>query len=73
MTFVYAEFPLGSNNGTNTSFRLLTAAPNPTSSLSIILNGIKQKQILDFTVNGTTVTMVRPPMPNDVFIAYYTY
>lgn len=72
MTFVYAEFPLGANNGQNLDFRLANT-PNPTSGVYMLLDGVKLKNTLDFTVTGNNIHMAFPPMPQDVFVVYYTY
>ena len=58
--FHYNEVPTGTIGGGNQTFTL-AANPNPDSSLEVYLNGMKQTLTTDYTVSGTTLTMVIAP------------
>lgn len=66
----YSGSPSGTKNGVNTVFTL-PGTPT-TNSLQLYLNG----QFLtdggeDYTLSGTTITMVNPPFSTDVFTYRY--
>jgi len=67
--YISGEIPVGTVNGSNTSY---TIAHTPLSgSLSVFLNGIFQRPTLDWSVSGTTLTMVvAPPIGYNLLITY---
>ena len=71
-TFVDAEVPAGTINGTNTVFTL-AEAPSPASSLQLFRNGIRLKAGLDFTLSGNTLQMASTsvPLTDDTLQASY--
>jgi len=70
--FVDSETPLGTVDGANATFTL-GAAPNPAGSLKLFRNGLLQKQGLDYTLTGNTITFLGAaiPQPGDVLLADY--
>lgn len=73
-TFADAEVPTGTINGVNTSFTL-AAAPSPSASLQLYLNG---QQLIagagaDYTLSSTTITMASAPKTGDLLIAFYRH
>ncbi len=70
--FVDSETPLGTVDGANATFTL-GAAPNPAASLKLFRNGLLQKQGLDYTLTGNTITFLGNaiPQPGDVLLADY--
>lgn len=69
--FVENEVPSGTINGSNTSFTL-ASSPNPASSLDLFVNGQKQKAGgEDFSLSGSTITMVLAPESGDILLANY--
>ncbi|HEX7360971.1 MAG TPA: hypothetical protein VF283_10815 [Bryobacteraceae bacterium] len=70
--FVDAETPAGTPNGTTTVFTL-TKAPAPAASLELYRNGVLQRQGVDYTLSGNTVTFVNASIPqtNDLLQAFY--
>lgn len=70
--FIDGETPAGIVDGTNVAFSL-AAAPDPASSLILLRNGLLQKQSLDFTLSGTTITFAAAsvPIPGDALSASY--
>ena len=59
--FVYNETPSGTINGVNDTFTL-AHAPNPSSSLTLTLNGQVLIQGSDYTLSGSTITMTTIPL-----------
>jgi hypothetical protein len=73
MHLVYNETPSGSINGTNVSFTL-AHAPSPVNALKLYLNGYQLVYGVDFTLSGTTITVVNTvPKAGDTIIADYKY
>src|SRR6185437_259164 len=73
-TFVDAETPTGTINGSNVTFTL-AHAPNPGAALQLYLNG---QQLIagasaDYTLSSATITMASAPKSNDVLIAFYRF
>lgn len=68
--FVENEIPTGTINGSNTAFTL-AAAPSPTSSLEVFLQGQRQKLTTEWSVSGTTLTMVTAPETGQVLTVNY--
>lgn len=58
-TWTINETPSGTINGSNTAFTL-AAAPSG-GRLVLFLNGVYQKPTTDYTLSGTTITMVTAP------------
>jgi len=71
-TFVDAEFPAGTMNGTNAVFSLMNV-PAPSSSLEMFRNGLLLKQGNDYTLAGNTITFLSGAVPQaaDVLVASY--
>jgi hypothetical protein len=71
-SFVDLEVPSGSMNGSNVTFTL-SSTPSPVSSLVLIWNGLVLKSGFDFTLSGTTITMINGvlPQPGDTLQASY--
>jgi hypothetical protein len=70
--FVDAEGPAGTMDGVNATFTLANA-PNPASSLAIYRNGLRLKQMADYTVASNTIVFVTGaiPQPSDSLLASY--
>jgi len=68
------EKPSGTINGVNTIFTLM-AAPAPTTSLHLFVNGLLMDPVLDYVANGSTITFVlaSTPQTGDVLLANYRY
>lgn len=67
--FVFNEVPSGTVNGSNTAF---TIANTPTSgTLSVYRNGLRMKNIVDYTFSGTTLTFVVAPETGDELLTDY--
>lgn len=54
------ETPSGTINGSNTVFTL-SAAPEEADAVLVFLDGLKLKQTTDYSISGTTLTMVVAP------------
>lgn len=70
-SYVAEEVPSGTINGSNTSFTL--ASTPITSSVILYLNGIRLRSGAgnDYTISGSTITMLYAPATGDVLIATY--
>ena len=70
--FVDAETPAGTVDGVNAAFTL-AATPAPAASLRLYRNGLLQKEGVDFTLSGNTVSFLSGavPQPGDILLAYY--
>lgn len=55
--FVENETPVGSINGSNTTFTL-ASAPNPSGSLEVFVNGQKMTVTEDYSLSEDTLTSV---------------
>src|SRR5262249_5138781 len=71
-SFVDADAPAGIVDGSNTSF-LLSATPDPPSSLAVYRNGLMQKINFDYSLNGRTIQFVAAvtPQAGDTLLASY--
>lgn len=71
-TFVDAEFPVGTMDGTNAAFTLANA-PAPPASLELFRNGLLLSQGNDYTLSGNAVTFLTAsvPQPGDTLLASY--
>lgn len=63
------EVPSGTVNGSNTSFTITTAPV--TGTLRVYINGVRQKVTDDYTLSGTTITFVTPPLTGDKLLVDY--
>jgi hypothetical protein len=67
--FVFNETPTGTINGTNATF---TIANTPTSgTVQLFLNGLLQRPTTDYTISGTTITMINIPGTGDFMLVHY--
>jgi hypothetical protein len=69
---VDAEIPSGTINGSNTAFTVVNA-PNPSTSIRIYVNGVRLRPTTDYTISGTSLTMVWVPQTGDWLYADYRY
>ncbi len=71
-SFLDAEVPSGTQNGTNAAFDLPNIPSSP-STLMVYRNGVLLANAVDYTLNGRTITYVssQVPQPSDVVQAYY--
>lgn len=67
----YQETPAGTVNGSNVTFTVSHAAVNA-ASFALYLDGIVQYQGSDYSIVGTTITMVAAPVTNQTLYAIYT-
>lgn len=71
INFVDSESPAGTKNSTNVTF---TLANTPTAgSLHLYFRGLRLKLTDDYTLSGTTITMVTAPDLGDALLADYRY
>ncbi len=72
VTFIDQETPSGTIDGTNGTFTLANQ-PNPSTSLTIYLNGLHLMLGVDYSFSGSTLTFfpASTPQPGDVLIADY--
>lgn len=72
VNYVDADTPSGVVDGVNRTFTL-GAAPLPTESLRLFINGLLQVRGVDYTLTGTSVFLLtaRPPAPGSIFLAWY--
>lgn len=60
--------PVGTLDGTNTVFTLSSA-----NLLMLVLNGVVQQPLVDFTLTGSTITYSVAPRVDDWHIAFYSH
>ena len=65
------EVPTGTVNGANTAFTL-SATPHSDAGVSLYINGLIQRQTIDYTISGTAITMIVAPEVGKDLYAYYT-
>lgn len=70
-TFVSSETPSGPVDGSNTVF-VLSNTPI-SGSTKLFLNGVRQKETLDFNISGVTITFVSAPYSGDIVLCDYNY
>lgn len=72
ISYADSETPAGTRDGTNATFTL-SAAPNPPLSLQLFRNGVLQTAGIDYTLSGSTVTVLPAsvPGPMDSLVATY--
>lgn len=63
------EVPSGAINGSNVTFTLVGTPI--TGSLRLYQNGIRLKNPDDYSITGSTITMVTAPITNDILLADY--
>lgn len=69
--FFINETPIGSINGINQAFTL-TYAPNPSSSLTVFLNGAKLTVTEDYTITSDDLTLnIAPPTGSILNVEYH--
>lgn len=67
--FVFNEVPSGTINGINTTF---TLANTPTAgTVRVFLRGLRMKLTTDYTISGSTITMINIPGTGDDLITDY--
>ncbi len=72
VSFIDAETPGGTLDGSNTSFTL-AQTPLPATSLEVFRNGALQQAGIDFSLTSNTLTFLSAsvPQPSDILTAYY--
>jgi hypothetical protein len=70
--YVYGETPSGTINGSNATFTLANT-PIPAASLLLYLNGLRLRLGVDYTLSGSTITMIAIPQTGDNLVADYRY
>ena len=68
---VDGEVPSGTINGVNSIFTL--ANTPSTGSLKVYLNGFRLTNLIDFTLSGSTITMLAIPFTGDIFVCDYRF
>lgn len=75
--FVANEAPTGSINGSNTSFTLAhtPVSSDSVSKINLFLDGVMlvPGSGNDYTISGTTITMITVPQTGDNLVASYWY
>lgn len=66
------EVPSGTVNGSNDTFTL-TYDPVSSDSLNLFLDGLILELTTDYTISGSTITMVTPPAVGQKLYASYQY
>lgn len=69
-TLYDSEVPAGAVNGVNVTYTL-TNAPNPSTSLHLFWNGLRQTPTTDYSLAGNTITMVVAPAVGSTPLADY--
>ncbi len=64
------ETPSGTINGSNTSFSL-AQLPLENDSVELYQDGLKLTYTTDYTISGTTITMVTAPVVGQILRANY--
>jgi hypothetical protein len=65
----YNETPSGTINGINTLFTLLHSVSG--TDIELFLNGIRQRNGIDFTISGTEITFLIAPLTGYTLLADY--
>jgi hypothetical protein len=68
---VAREIPTGAINGSNTTFTI--AHVPATTTDQVFLNGLLQNITSDYTLSGTTITMIPAPFTGDSLVVSYVY
>ena len=66
------EVPSGSINGTNTDFTI-SHTPVSTPSLVLFEDGLSLVPTTDYSLTGSTITLVIAPKAGQSLVAFYTY
>ncbi len=66
-TGTYNQTPAGSIDGSNSNFVL----PEVPASVKVYLNGVRQRQDVDFTIAGLTISFTTPPYAGDWILVDY--
>ena len=74
VTWNFMEIPVGSVNDNNVTFTL-TAAPHPSNSLMLFVNGVLQVSgpDVDYTLIDNVITLTTPPLLGSKIVATYSY
>lgn len=64
------EIPIGSIDWINTNYAL---AYTPISSPKIYVNGMRQKESIDYTLSSNIISFIVPLIPWDILLADYNY
>lgn len=64
------EVPSGTINGSNTAFSL-SQAPMEARAVAVLIDGLFQTYTTDYSVSGTTITMVTAPALGQSIQAWY--
>jgi len=67
---IESETPTGTVNGTNKDF-VLTATPNPPTSLKVYVNGQRLKLTDDYTISKRTISFVTAPPTTSLILVDY--
>jgi len=67
----YQEVPAGVIDGVNDTFTV-SVAPSTLAAFTLFQDGLLMEQITEYTVAGTTITLVTPPAIGQTLIAVYT-
>lgn len=73
-TIVYSyaqEIPIGTVNGSNTSFTISQAIGNA-RGVAVYLNGLQRRYTNDFTISGTNIVFTFAPATGSLVYVYYT-
>ena len=66
------EVPSGTTNGTNKAFTLVNT-PHSNASVLLYLNGLIQRQTVDYTISGKNITFtVAPQLGQSIYTLYVT-
>lgn len=68
--FTFNEVPAGVIDGVNVTYTL-AQNPNPATSLQLFKNGLLLRLTTDYTLSGSTVTMVVAPTGGSYLQAHY--
>lgn len=64
------ETPTGLVNGSNTVY-LIPSVPHSNKAVMVFINGLMQRQGIEYTISGSTITMTQAPLTGqDIFIFY---
>lgn len=65
------EAPTGTVNGVNVTFSI-SSSPSEAKAVQLFQGGLMQRQGIDYTISGTTITMTTAPNFGQDLWAYYT-
>jgi len=60
--FLVDETPSGTINGSNQTFSLSQTPFDSNDAVQVFIDGIKRDRVTDWTISGTTITMVTAPV-----------